>query len=124
MGIALAAHHFYPAHEEAAILFGFYVLFRKRCPETRPARAGIELRLRVEQIVATAHTLIDPLFFTVPVGPGKGPLGTLLPADMKLLRSKLPLPFLVGFRNPVFHFIPFPSLTRSYSQTGAVSGIW
>lgn len=48
VGATPAAHHFYPAHKEAMILFGFDILPRGRRPETGPTGAGIELRLRVK----------------------------------------------------------------------------
>jgi len=68
-------------------------------PKTGPARAGIKLAVRTEQIGATADTRIGAPALVVPIGARKGPFGAPLPGDAVLLGGEAltPLGIVQGF---------------------------
>jgi len=50
------------------------ILFGDWLPKTRPAGAGFELRIRIEEGRVAADAPIQALIVQVPILPGKGPL--------------------------------------------------
>src|SRR5258706_1087711 len=79
----LGAHH-----AKRVVGMGAYALAGERQPEAGPARPAVVLRLRTEQIGATAHAAIHAGVLVVRVGPAKGTLRALLPRDVILERRE------------------------------------
>lgn len=82
--------------------------------ETRPAAAGIKLGVRAEQCRPAANAVVDTIVLTMDIFPGERPFGSLVTADLVLLRRQLCPPFRISF---------FPLLIRHGQSlmTGVVS---
>src|SRR6266567_4457244 len=87
----------------AGVRFDGHILFAYRRPETWPAGAGLELRIRTEKFASAADAAVNPFFVVVPVLAAEGPLGPLLSCDFKLFPSQLRFPFGIGLFNFVSH---------------------
>src|SRR6185437_3021183 len=86
---ALGAVNLGPTHVVARVDVGFHGIGSQRSEEARPARTGIELRVRVEQRLAAAHALVHAVLLGVPVLAGEGPFGALLAGDSELFGGEL-----------------------------------
>src|SRR6516164_1365072 len=96
MRLAAPAEHLGTLHEEAAVGLGSDWGGIDRLREARPARAGIEFRVRREEILAAADTGIDAGRLRVPIGAGEGAFRPLLARDVILLGRELRAPFRVA----------------------------
>src|SRR3569833_2870736 len=108
MPAAPAAQPFDALHSQA-VVFAHLDFFRiGRFPEAGPAAAGVELRVRGEQLRAAAGAAVGAVLVMVPVLAGEGAFGSRLPQHAELLgRQRLP-PLLVALRDLlVAHFEPF-----------------
>ena len=97
VGVAPPAEHLGSAHEEPGVEICAYIQVRYGFCETRPARPGLELCLRGEEVVAATDAEIQAVLLAVMVLPGKGRFRARLPGNGELLRRQLALPLLVGF---------------------------
>src|SRR5688572_13298304 len=70
-----------PAHAEGPVLVRRDPVVIDHVVEARPARAGLELRTRVEQRRPAHDAPIDPVIVVVPELPGEGTLGLALLRD-------------------------------------------
>src|SRR5580658_7520937 len=102
MGIALGAPGLGSHHAVFRIPMLGYAAAVDGLVKARPSRAGIELRVGIEQRSAAAHAVIHPRLMIVPVRSGKGALRAGLARHMVLLGRQLLLP--VGFRFANFLF--------------------
>src|SRR5580698_5645145 len=102
MGIAFRAPRLGSHHAVLRIPMLGYAAAVDGLVKARPSRAGIELRVGIEQRSATAHAVIHPRLMIVPVRSGKGALRAGLARHMVLLGRQLLLP--VGFRFANFLF--------------------
>ena len=84
MGPAVGALNFSPPHEQAAILLFIDAFLPRWCPETRPARSGIVLRVRGEQVSPTHDACVNTRVVVVPELSGEGSLGAFVDADVVL----------------------------------------
>ncbi len=84
MGVTSTAHDFSAPHEKTVVLLVFDVLLADWSPEAWPTGAGLELRIRTEQVVATTDALIDSFLMVVPVLARERPLGSFLSGDREL----------------------------------------
>src|SRR5260221_5204489 len=75
VGVAAAANDLGPHHEMAFIGHERDAVVVERLPETRPAGAGLELGLRVEQRLTAADAGVCACFVVVPVFAAEGPFG-------------------------------------------------
>src|SRR6185503_8028926 len=90
-----------------------------RLREARPARAGVELHARVEELVAAAGAAVHAVVVLVPVLTGEGALGAALAEHLVLLGSELLAPLLVGLSNVCRHLDPFLSPLEGYDGCAA-----
>ncbi len=93
---AARAKRFRAAHEEAVVRLGRDVVLNDRLEEAGPARAGIELGLRAEEVQAAAGALVGPLFLIMFERARESPFRTFLPGDFVLLGRQDFSPFFVG----------------------------
>ncbi len=84
MSVTLTAHDLSAPHEKALVLLVFDVLLADWSPEAWPPGAGLELRIRTEQVVATTNALIDSFLMVVPVLARERPLGSFLSRNREL----------------------------------------
>ena len=103
MRLALAAQHFSPFHEMAAVGFGRDIVFADRRGETGPAGARVEFVVRREQFLSAADAGIGARLMIIAIFAGKGPLGALFPGDLILLVRQLRFPFCIGFDDFIGH---------------------
>ena len=96
MRIAPRAENFRAPHEEAVVCLCADVVSDGRI-EARPARAGIKLRIRSEQIETASDTAVNARLMRVPVLPAEGAFCPFLARDAELLRTELLLPLGIGF---------------------------
>src|SRR5215813_9990105 len=94
--VAPRAVHLGPAHEEARVLLGLDRLRRGRLEVRRPAGAGVELVIRAEERLTTAHAAVRAAIVVVPVHAAECALGTVRAYHLELVVSKLLAPLLVG----------------------------
>src|SRR5689334_17541601 len=71
--------------------------------ERRPATAGVELRVGLEQRRAAAHAAVRSGGFVVPIFAAERALGALLAGHAILFGRELRFPFGVGFAMGVAH---------------------
>jgi hypothetical protein len=110
MRTALCAQHFCSHHAVGCVGFGADVFLDGRRGKAWPSGAGFELGIRPEQLRATADAAVNAFFVIVPIAPGEGRLGALLPRDVVLLWRELLLPFRFGLGDL---FLPNLSLHRA-----------
>jgi hypothetical protein len=103
MGVACRTHDFGAPHQVTVVLGGPHVAGVGRRVKARPAAAGIELGIRLEQQRAAANAAILPSPLVVPILAGKRSLGAFLSRDAVLLGCKNGLPFLVRLPDLVHH---------------------
>src|SRR5690349_22125177 len=96
MRVASGAANLVPLHEEGVVLADLDVLLRDRIPEAGPPGAGLELRIRGEELRAARDAAVDTLGVVVPVLAGEGGLGAGLAGHLVLLRREQLLPLRVG----------------------------
>src|SRR5436190_15783963 len=84
---------------EAAILSLIHVLFKYRLVEARPACAGLEFRLGLEQCQSARGTIIDAVFMLVGKLAGIGAFSALFTHNGELDRREHFLPVFLGFDN-------------------------
>src|SRR5437762_1829300 len=96
MSAAAPAHHFSPPHPMTDIFFRLDVLLGERFVKARPARTGLELRIRIEKLISARRTQIHSGVFRLVILPGEWRLRPFHPADLILLGCELLLPFLFG----------------------------
>src|SRR5258708_40309178 len=104
MRVAKRAFHFCSQYPRAEIFFLAHILGSDGFPEARPARPGIEFRIRIEERVAAIHAAIDSWGALIVERTGKSEFGRRAPRDLILQRRKLLLPLgfvLVHFRHGV-----------------------
>src|SRR5262245_17551607 len=89
---AALAVHLGALHEVTVVVLGLDVLRIGGRREARPAAAGVELGLGIEEHVTAAHAAIRAILVVVPVAAGEGALGPLLARDPVLLRRQLLTP--------------------------------
>src|SRR3990172_5012711 len=90
--VAAGAEHLGADHPVVAVGLGANPVRSDRGGEARPARAGVELGLRVEELVPAARAAVDPVGLRRVVPAGEGPLGALAAADLVLLGRGGPPP--------------------------------
>src|SRR5690348_5132426 len=124
MGVAAAAQHLDPPHEQAAVVLGGDAVLGHRRPEARPAGAGIELGVGAEELLAAAHAGIGAGRLGVPIGAAEGALGALLARDAVLLGCELGAPLGVAFDHLVLAgHSRLPGAWPSYrARVGAQAG--
>src|SRR5205085_6840416 len=83
-------------HPVAVVVDELDVLPVDRLGEARPSGAGLELRVRREQLAATRGTSIEPVALLERVLPGEGSLGALEAQDLVLLGGEPRAPLLLG----------------------------
>src|SRR5687767_11888709 len=105
--VASVALHFDPPHAVTAVGLGFDIIFINRRPEAWPSGSGIEFCIGTEKLVTATDALIDALLFVVVVFACESSFSSFLSRHLILFRSKLLLPFLVGFDYLLFHFCSF-----------------
>ena len=93
--VAPGAVDFRAPHEEGVVLARADVV-RDGCMKTRPAGAGLELGVRVEQLQVTGDAAINTRLVVVQVLAGEGAFGAVLAGNAILLRREELLPFGVG----------------------------
>src|SRR5512146_2944102 len=93
MGVTAFAGDCNAAHAETAVFDRRNVLLGNGRRKTRPAGAGLELCIRIEQRRAATDAAVNSLLMLVPVASGKGPLRPFMACDFKLFRRELLLPF-------------------------------
>src|SRR5687768_13407071 len=96
MRVARGAHHFDPAHAVGRVIHGLHVLVRNRLREAGPAAAGIELRVRAEQLRPARYAAVHTGLLRVVIRARERPLGPLLARDPVLLGRELLPPLLIG----------------------------
>src|SRR5258708_1365873 len=104
MRVAKRAFHFCSQYPRAEIFFLAHILGSDGFPEARPARPGIEFRIRIEERVAAIHAAIDSWGVLIVERTGKSEFGRPTPRDVILQRCKLLLPLgfaLAHFRHGV-----------------------
>src|ERR1051325_194213 len=101
--VRTAAHPLGRAHEQAVVPLRFDVVRPDRLPVTRPAGAGLELRVRTEQFLSAADAAIRARFVVVPILAREGALGTLLARHPVLFRREKVSPIGVGLDHFVAH---------------------
>src|SRR5262245_36282666 len=89
MAAAAPAMHFGALHEMAAVGLRLDGVARHRGVEARPAGAGVELGVRIEERRATPGAHIGSRVVRVPKGSGEGTLGPLLAEHVVLQRRQL-----------------------------------
>ena len=75
-------------HAEGLVLDLDDVLLGDRLPEARPAGAGIELRVGIEERGVAADAAVEAGGMVVPIRPGEGLLGALLAGDVEGDRAR------------------------------------
>src|SRR5687767_1021642 len=105
MRIAAAAPNLGPKHAVASIFDQAHAILILRLRETRPARSRVELRVRSEELVATAGTPIHAILVAIPVLAREGALCATLTADLILLGREFLAPLGVGFRDLLAHSV-------------------
>src|ERR1700716_3352550 len=95
MSAATRAQHLGPRHHELAVGLRGHGVLRERLVETRPTAPGFELRLRAEQRIPAAGTLVNARIVRVGIFAGKRSLSPLLAQDVILLRRQRLFPFSV-----------------------------
>ena len=85
--IAPAARDFSPRHAETPVRDLLDAPIRNGFPKARPARPGVKLCRRAEQVVSTTDTPIFAFSFEVVVFTRKGRFGSVLPGDVVLFRT-------------------------------------
>src|SRR5947209_6055798 len=93
---APAARHLGPEHPIAPVLVLLDLALGERPGEARPAAAGVELRVRGEELLPAAGASIHAGVLRVPIPAGEGPLRPLLPQDAVLLGRQLLPPLGLG----------------------------
>ena len=96
MATATLAADLRARHPEAAILVQLDVVGDGGLVEARPPGAGVELRVRGEQLGAAAGTPVGPVVLRVDVLAGERMLGRVRAQYRVLLGGELRLPLLVG----------------------------
>jgi len=91
------ATHLHTAHAEGGVLAEFDILAVRGLGETRPAGAGIEFRVRGEQLRAAGGAGIHSRFLRVHVFAREGRLGPLLTHHRVLPGGERLLPILFVF---------------------------
>src|SRR4051812_44236965 len=99
MSAAALADDLGPAHPVRRVVPDLDRLGELRLGEARPARAGVELRLGVEQLRAAGGAAVDAVLVVVPVLAGERALGALLAQHLVLLGRELLAPLGVGLLN-------------------------
>src|SRR5213594_5054278 len=84
VGPAVGALDLGPPHEQAAILLFIDAFLPRWRPEARPARSGIVLRVRGEQVSPTHGANVNTRVVVVPELSGEGSLGAFVDADVVL----------------------------------------
>lgn len=113
MRVATAAQNFDTFHPMARVNFSADVPFIRRCCETGPAAARIELGIRDEQFITAGDTLVYTFILRVVILAGEGSLCALLTRDPILLRRESGSPLLFSFGNFLFHLkTPAPGYTH------------
>src|SRR6266851_9635594 len=92
MRVAKRALHFCSQYARAEIFFLAHILGSDGFPEARPARPGIEFRVRIEERVAAIHAAIESWGVLIVERTGKSEFGRRAPRDIVLQRCKLLLP--------------------------------
>ena len=93
--LTLGATNLSANHAMARIGVGGDGLGIHTLPETRPAGAGVEFCLRMEEIRSAAHASVGALSLVIPVGTCEGALRASLPGHAVLLLGELLAPGLV-----------------------------
>ena len=96
MGIAVAALHFCADHAVRGVGFFLNRLIFKRSGKAGPAAAGMEFCFGAEQWMAATDALVGAGGVGRFVLTRERGLGAFLAGDMKLIWSKLSLPFAIG----------------------------
>jgi len=78
MSAAGGARHLGAPHEQAAVLVQLHVGTVDRVGEARPTGAGVELRVRGEQLGSTRRAAVHAVVVVVPIGVAKRRFGALL----------------------------------------------
>src|SRR5436190_23213681 len=99
MRAAARADDLGPAHAVASVRAQLDLVGTLRLGEARPSRAGFELGVRAEQLVATGSAAVDPVFLRIGVLATEGRLRSLAAKDLVLLGSELLAPLLLGLRH-------------------------
>src|ERR1700722_19737676 len=99
MTVTAGANHFVSLHPGGAISARRYVFFGDRFPKARPARAGFEFRLGIEENRVATDAMVQAVVMIAGILAGEGPFGACMARDFELLRRQLLLPFGVGFDN-------------------------
>src|SRR3954452_8693780 len=86
MRAAAAAEHLRAGHPVGAVLARLDRLGDRRLGEARPAGAGVELRVRAEQLVAAGGAAVYPVFLRMHVPAGERRLGAVAAHHLVLLR--------------------------------------
>jgi hypothetical protein len=94
MGAAATATDLRADHSVTAIGFGIDVALGDRLVEARPTGAGIELGLRIEQLLPAADARVNALAVVVPVLAGKDRLGAFAAGNLELLGGQLSSPLI------------------------------
>src|SRR5208337_617491 len=115
MGLALIAHDLHPLHAMAGIGHFADSLAIDRFPETRPAGAGIELGLGIEQRCAAADATIGPVFMAIPIVTAERRFRSLATRHVELLGRKPFSPLLVAHRQFVVGLEDFTLLGPAHA---------
>src|SRR5258706_9384442 len=95
MGAAVAAPRLGAGHAVALVDLLLDCVGTERLEEARPARSGVELRLRREQRSLAADTHVRAVLVAVPVLAGERPLRSGPPSHLELLGGQALTPALV-----------------------------
>src|SRR5439155_2772932 len=91
-----------------------------RLPDAGPARSGVVLGVRAEQLRAAPRTPVHAGIVLVPVRAAEGPLGAFLPEHVELLRQEPLSPLLL---RPLDSFGHVPSMFDSVLRPGATARV-
>src|SRR5262245_44430325 len=104
---AAPAYDLHAMHPIAVVVAQLDFVLIHRLIEARPTGAGIELRVRMKQLLTAARTNIASILFVHPVLAGKCALGALLAQDMVLGWTQRLFPLRFRFYDFLFvHFFP------------------
>src|SRR2546425_1228481 len=92
MSTATSALDLRAHHAKADVRDVLYVLLCNRLPETRPARAGFELGLGIEQRGSATNAPVNSIAVRLVVLAGESALGTFLACHLELNGRELLLP--------------------------------
>src|SRR4051795_13369267 len=127
---AAAAQHLRAGHPVGVVLARLDRLGDRRLGEARPAGAGVELRVRAEQLVAAGGAAVYPVFLRVGVLASERRLRAVPAQHLVLLRRELLAPLVFALLDLGFHLASFryrlrpttsPKMPTKRSATGPMA---